>query len=180
MKSGQYTMSFTTGGLFHRESVRLTSPYLAFRYWNSVRDKVIAALLFAAVAGPLSAAESRPNILFIVSDDHATRAVSAYGNSLVATPNIDRIAKNGMRFDRAYVGNALCGPSRATMLTGMHSHGNGFYSNDWSPDFGFRWSPADVSPPAAGGRLPNRDSGQVAPLQQPRRFRPLGGAPQCV
>jgi len=135
MKSGQYTMSFTTGGLFHRESVRLTSPYLAFRYWNSVRDKVIAALLFAAVAGPLSAAESRPNILFIVSDDHATRAVSAYGNSLVATPNIDRIAKNGMRFDRAYVGNALCGPSRATMLTGMHSHGNGFYSNDWSPDF---------------------------------------------
>jgi arylsulfatase A-like enzyme len=82
-----------------------------------------------------SAADQRPNILFIMSDDHATRAVSAYGDALVETPNIDRIAANGVRFDRAYVGNALCGPSRATTLTGLHSHGNGFYSNEWSPDF---------------------------------------------
>ena len=94
-----------------------------------------AAALLAASVGPISAADGRPNILFIMSDDHATRAVSAYGNSLVATPNIDRIADAGMRFDRAYVGNAICGPSRATALTGLHSHGNGFYSNDWSPDF---------------------------------------------
>jgi arylsulfatase A-like enzyme len=70
-----------------------------------------------------------------MSDDHATRAVSAYGDSLVETPNIDRIAANGMRFDRAYVGNAICGPSRATTLTGLHSHGNGFYSNEWSGPF---------------------------------------------
>ena len=95
----------------------------------------IAAALFATSFGPVSAAEGQPNIVFIMSDDHATRAVSAYGNSLVATPNIDRIAQAGMRFDRAYVGNAICGPSRATALTGMHSHGNGFYSNDWSPEF---------------------------------------------
>ena len=75
-------------------------------------------------------ASERPNILFIMSDDHATKAVSAYDDSLMQTPNIDRIADNGIRFDRAYVGNAICGPSRATMLTGKHSHGNGFYSNE--------------------------------------------------
>ncbi|MFT7287867.1 MAG: arylsulfatase A-like enzyme, partial [Halieaceae bacterium] len=80
-------------------------------------------------------AADRPNIVFIMSDDHAIRAVSAYGDSLVATPNIDRIAANGVRFDRAYVGNAICGPSRATMLSGLHSHGNGFYSNEWSGEF---------------------------------------------
>ena len=81
------------------------------------------------------AAGDRPNIVFIMSDDHAVRAVSAYGDSLVDTPNIDRIAAAGVRFDRAYVGNALCGPSRATLLTGLHSHGNGFYSNEWSGAF---------------------------------------------
>jgi arylsulfatase A-like enzyme len=80
-------------------------------------------------------AYNRPNIVFIMSDDHATRTLSAYEASLIQTPNIDRIAANGMRFDRAYVGNAICGPSRATMLTGMHSHGNGFYSNEWSGEF---------------------------------------------
>ncbi len=63
------------------------------------------------------------------------RAVSAYGDSLVATPNIDRIAAAGLRFDRAYVGNAICGPSRATLLTGLHSHATGFYSNEWSGPF---------------------------------------------
>jgi arylsulfatase A-like enzyme len=77
----------------------------------------------------------RPNIVFIFSDDHATSAVSAYGSTLVQTPNIDRIANNGVRFDRAYVGNAICGPSRATLLTGLHSHSNGFYSNEWSGPF---------------------------------------------
>ncbi|MFT6309740.1 MAG: arylsulfatase A-like enzyme [Porticoccus sp.] len=91
--------------------------------------------LLLLVIMPVFALEERPNIIFIMSDDHATRAVSAYGDSVVATPNIDRIAANGIRFDRAYVANALCGPSRATTLTGLHSHGNGFYSNEWSPDF---------------------------------------------
>ena len=83
----------------------------------------------------MATASERPNIVFIMSDDHAVKTVSAYGDSLLETPNIDRIAANGIRFDRAYVGNAICGPSRATMLTGMHSHGNGFYSNEWSPPF---------------------------------------------
>jgi len=101
-------------------------------YWRLLRDGLaVVALAWCAMA---SSAE-RPNIIFILSDDHAVRAVSAYGDSLVQTPNIDRIAAGGMRFDRAYVGNAICGPSRATLLTGLHSHANGFYSNEWSGPF---------------------------------------------
>jgi len=96
---------------------------------------VLVALVLTLFSGGAWTTDERPNIVFIMSDDHAVRAVSAYGDSLVETPNIDRIAAAGMRFDRAYVGNALCGPSRATMLTGMHSHGNGFYSNEWSGPF---------------------------------------------
>jgi len=96
--------------------------------------KSAMAFLMLASAGRANG-HARPNIGFIMSDDHAVRAVSAYDNSLMETPNIDRIAARGMRFDRAYVGNALCGPSRATMLTGLHSHGNGFYSNEWSGEF---------------------------------------------
>ncbi|MCP5195149.1 MAG: sulfatase [Pseudomonadales bacterium] len=100
---------------------------------KSVLRLTVASL--AASWWPVASAAERPNIVFIFSDDHAVRAVSAYGDSLVATPNIDRIAADGIRFDRAYVGNAICGPSRATLLTGLHSHANGFYSNEWSGPF---------------------------------------------
>ena len=68
-------------------------------------------------------------ILFIMSDDHAYQAISAYDGTRNRTPNIDRIAKEGMRFDRCYVTNSLCGPSRACILTGKYSHKNGFYDN---------------------------------------------------
>src|SRR4051812_18762263 len=78
--------------------------------------------------GSLSAAD-RPNILFIISDDHGYQAVSAYGSGLNKTPNIDRIAAEGARFDRCYVTNSLCGPSRACILTGKYSHKNGFFDN---------------------------------------------------
>jgi arylsulfatase A-like enzyme len=91
--------------------------------------------LFLSAFSALGIAGEQPNIVFITSDDHAVRAVSAYGDSLMQTPNIDRLAIEGMRFDRAYVGNAICGPSRATMMTGRHSHANGFYSNEWSGPF---------------------------------------------
>ena len=78
-----------------------------------------------------AADRARPNIVFIFSDDHATQAISAYGEKrrLVETPNIDRIAREGMRFDRCLVPNSICGPSRATILTGKYSHLNGFYNN---------------------------------------------------
>ena len=74
-------------------------------------------------------AEDRPNILFIMSDDHAYQAIGAYGSRVNQTPNIDRIAKEGMRFDRCYVTNSICGPCRAVILTGKYSHLNGFEQN---------------------------------------------------
>ena len=69
--------------------------------------------------------DSRPNILFIMSDDHAAHAISAYGSVINETPNIDRIANQGARFDNVFCGNAICAPSRATILSGTHSHVNG-------------------------------------------------------
>ena len=72
---------------------------------------------------------NRPNIVFIMSDDHAYQAISAYDNSLIQTPNIDKIAKMGMLFTNASVTNSICAPSRATILTGKHSHINGKVDN---------------------------------------------------
>lgn len=75
---------------------------------------------------------AKPNIVIIISDDHAFQAISAYGNKLVKTPNIDRIAQKGVRLDKAYVTNSICGPSRAVILTGKCSHKNGFKDNETS------------------------------------------------
>lgn len=80
----------------------------------------------------------RPNILFIFSDDHATHAIGAYGpkpnnpglHKFVQTPHLDRLAKEGMIFTNVFCGNSICGPSRATILTGKHSHLNGMLNND--------------------------------------------------
>lgn len=90
----------------------------------------------AGAKSPASAASTardrRPNIVFIMTDDHAVQALSAYGHPvsrLAPTPNIDRIAKNGARFDNSFVTNSLCGPSRAAMLTGKFGHVNGFNQN---------------------------------------------------
>jgi len=71
----------------------------------------------------------RPNILFIMSDDHAYQAISAYEDHLIQTPNIDRIAQEGMLFSNACVTNSICAPSRAVILTGKHSHLNGKIDN---------------------------------------------------
>ena len=73
--------------------------------------------------------QKRPNIVFIMSDDHGYQAISAYGSNLIKTPNIDRLANEGMRFDRAFVTNSLCAPSRAVILTGKFSHINGLRDN---------------------------------------------------
>lgn len=70
-----------------------------------------------------------PNILFIMSDDHAYQAISAYSDRLIQTPNIDRIAEEGMLFTNACVTNSICAPSRAVILTGKHSHLNGKIDN---------------------------------------------------
>jgi arylsulfatase A-like enzyme len=76
-----------------------------------------------------SPVQSRPNIIYIMSDDHAYQAISAYGDDLNKTPNIDRLANEGAIFTRACVTNSLCAPSRAVMLTGKHSFINGKVDN---------------------------------------------------
>ena len=68
--------------------------------------------------------DERPNILSIMSDDHAYQAISAYSDKLIQTPNIDRIADEGILFTNACVTNSICAPSRAVILTGKHSHLN--------------------------------------------------------
>jgi len=78
----------------------------------------------------LPAAGRRPNIIFILSDDHAYQAIGAYGSRLATTPNIDRIAREGALFTRAMVTNSICGPSRASLLTGKYSHKNGYTLNE--------------------------------------------------
>jgi arylsulfatase A-like enzyme len=100
-------------------------PRLPLGVWLAV---VAGGLLQAGAALP---AANRPNILFIFSDDHAYQAISAYGDDrkLLATPGIDRLGREGIRFDRCLVPNSICGPVRATVLTGKYSHKNGFYNN---------------------------------------------------
>ena len=70
-------------------------------------------------------AYSRPNILYIMTDDHAAHAMSCYGSRINQTPNLDRIANEGVRFDNCFCTNSICEPSRAVILTGTHNHVNG-------------------------------------------------------
>ncbi|AHF15939.1 sulfatase family protein [Niabella soli] len=90
----------------------------------------ICLLLLQQLAVAQSA--KQPNIVVIISDDHAYQAISAYGSRFMQTPGIDRLAKEGAQFTNAYVTNSLCGPSRATFLSGKYSHINGFEDNDHS------------------------------------------------
>lgn len=93
----------------------------------------LGGLVFVAVVAAASvvAAEDAnpPNIVFIFTDDHAAHAMSCYGSKINETPNLDRIANEGMLFKNAFCTNSLCGPSRAVILTGKHSHINGFRDN---------------------------------------------------
>ena len=79
----------------------------------------------AELALGAAAAAQRPNILFIMTDDHAAQAISCYGSKVNQTPNLDRLATEGMRMDRVFATNSICTPSRATILTGKYSHLNG-------------------------------------------------------
>ncbi len=92
---------------------------------------VFAIALIHSTGAAQSADNQKPNILFLFCDDLAYQAMSCYGEKrhLLDTPNMDRIAQQGMRFDRCLVGNSICGPSRATILTGKYSHKNGFFNN---------------------------------------------------
>ena len=84
-----------------------------------------------ACVGPRRAPTPRraPNIVVIFTDDHANAAIGAYGSAVAHTPHLDRLAAEGVLFERAFCTNSICAPSRAVMLTGRHSHLNGVRDN---------------------------------------------------
>jgi len=94
-----------------------------------MRKTLLSLLSLTFALSASSQAAKRPNILFIFTDDHGYQAISAYGSNRNKTPNIDRIANEGMRFENCFVTNSICGPSRAVIQTGKHSHLNGFLTN---------------------------------------------------
>ena len=103
-----------------------------------MKQFLISLILFLILLGQVNADE-RPNIVFIFSDDHAPHAIGAYDGwlkSVNPTPNIDKLASQGMLFKNSFCTNSICGPSRAVIMTGKHSHKNGFMNNgnsfDWN------------------------------------------------
>jgi len=96
-----------------------------------MRLRNLLAIACLVLAFPLAAGAkpTRPNIVFIMADDHASHAMSCYGSKINQTPHIDRLAKEGMRFDNCFCTNGICAPSRAVILSGRYSHLNGVRDN---------------------------------------------------
>ena len=131
--------------------MRKLSPNCLRQYWtvttNTFRHATTAKTLLVILAACACTAtlraeddsvrarteKTRPNILFIFSDDHAVQAIGAYGSTINKTPNIDRLAAAGCVFTRSFCANSICGPSRACVLTGKHSHKNGFLTHGSKP-----------------------------------------------
>ena len=106
---------------------------LLFGFLNSCNTVKSTTTISAKVAPTV-----KPNIIYIMADDLTTQAISAYGGiykDIAPTPNIDKVAKEGMLFQDVLVTNAICGPSRAAILTGKYAHINGFYKNEGGGDF---------------------------------------------
>ena len=99
-----------------------------FTRFGGVRYAAVP-LSLAALVGCRGEQPRRPNIIVMMTDDHTAQAMSCYGSLLVETPNLDRLAREGMLFENCYVPNAISGPSRACILTGKYSHANGFTDN---------------------------------------------------
>ncbi len=107
------------------------------RVWLCTVCMVIAMLLsftLCLFAEDQEESDQRPNIVFIFTDDHAVQAIGAYGSKINKTPNIDRIAENGVVFANSFCCNSICAPSRAAILTGKHSHKNGHMNNQTTFD----------------------------------------------
>jgi arylsulfatase A-like enzyme len=104
--------------------VAVTAPERAPREYPHMHRLLPAIVLAAAIAAPGFAAD-RPNIIFIMSDDHAAHAIGAYGSRVNKTPHIDRLAREGLIMRNVFATNSICTPSRAAILTGQYAHLNG-------------------------------------------------------
>ena len=114
---------------------------------NDIKQGVFGLILLVLISVSCKSTQSKvsknapskqPNIVFIMADDHAVSAISAYQDwlaEIAPTPNIDRIANEGMLMTRTFNTNSICGPSRASILTGKYSHINGFFKNEKGGDF---------------------------------------------
>ncbi len=102
--------------MFHKTTVKTVISY-------------ILLFIISILKSEVGYSQKPPNIIFIMSDDHDNDAISAYNKNFIVTPNIDRLASEGALFTKAFVGNSICSPSRATLLTGQHSHKNGVINN---------------------------------------------------
>ncbi|MDH3650948.1 MAG: sulfatase [Saprospiraceae bacterium] len=89
----------------------------------------LGLFLFSCINKSSGLTEKRPNIIFIMTNDYASQTISSYGSTINKTPNIDQLAENGRLFKNAFVTNVICGPSRAVILSGRHSHLNGMIDN---------------------------------------------------
>ena len=131
--------------------------------------------ILAGMAAPAfsPAAVRRPNILYVMTDDHAHARMSCAGDRFLSTPNLDRLAREGVRFDNCFCTNSLCAPSRATCLTGAYSHRNGVRGKLRSERRSARVHPArhpDVPGTAAQNRVPDRRHRQMHLNDEPRGF----------
>ena len=100
------------------------------RLCEASRFLLLTMVLFCQCAQQTnSLVESKPNIILFVADDHGTDALGCYGNPVIETPNLDKLAEEGVRFSNAYCTSASCAASRSVILTGMFSHGTGSYGH---------------------------------------------------
>ncbi|MCJ7449656.1 MAG: sulfatase [Bacteroidales bacterium] len=121
--------------LYLNKEIKLKAMQIDFKLLTIIG---ISTSVYPVFIAQKNETAGRPNIIYIMSDDHAYQAISAYGGALkdlAPTPNIDRIARDGMRFDRCLVTNSISGPCRAVILTGKYSHLNGFITNEGQKPF---------------------------------------------
>ena len=106
------------------------SIYTSYINMNHKTSKALQGAALLSLLPAAAMAQQRYNIVYIMTDDHTAQMMSCYDKRYVSTPNLDRIAADGVKFTQSYVANSLSGPSRACMLTGKHSHKNGFTHNE--------------------------------------------------
>lgn len=117
--------SFFIVTILLKANLHITMNIVNYNHVHHMKNIILILALIPVAAFT----QQTPNIIYIMSDDHDNDVISAYNKQFIETPNIDRLAKEGTKFNKAFVGNSICSPARATLLTGQHSHKNGVKDN---------------------------------------------------